>query len=669
MSTLSGVGTSLGVNNNGNNRVDAGLVTLSCPVVSTSIQGNFCSSPFISHDAAASASVGVLSNTVPVQVQTVDGSVSTFQTVNMMHTFSVHAHQSTLSEAENLHFNAESAIRAPMVLDFSVGHMACDTSSGAAAVDSNTNPPTNRGTRGPPSSRHRIANGQSPIGNPNGVPMREHIAPAQREVQGLIDFLDHNNALVKLFRTARDKLRDANIPNFSIRLFGVVGANQYELPAGDSIGAIVYEGGPETMTDYDVVIEWHSREPEAVNKLHPRYMALQFPLLFVYGEEGYHLKLTLKNLVPGDQHEEKKMSMKNLHMHTYNAWLTAFIGMLYTRIIFTNALADQLFKKMSLTVERGAPSKDTTATVVSLRELAYLTELHPTDNSKFIQVRVYRKWTAMKVPSRVPTTFSCQLQLSATSATSYYFNPGVEETGDLLAAYKNTNTVAPQLVVQTERLTDWEQERSRNRVPLGTLLQIDPNTQQRVLFTQDATILRIDTGHEWYYQKCDECGGKLRYGYVHCQCHQYGKTPNPENRYTHFSKYNSRAILLANSQARDNEVEDKDPTNIPKALLALQNTRHVFQFRFAKPIPKGPTTFVLQKVMDNPPTALPEALAGPSSPPTLPIEHETDEHATPPHDACSNSRNSKRGANRHAYCASRTKQLKCKEGTIYGFCS
>ncbi|PWA48228.1 hypothetical protein CTI12_AA491210 [Artemisia annua] len=82
-------------------------------------------------------------------------------------------------------------------------------------------------------------------------------------IQGLIEFLDSNNALVKLFRTARDKLREAEIPNFSIRLFGVVGSNQYELPAGDGVGAIVYEGGPETATDYDVMIERHSGEPES----------------------------------------------------------------------------------------------------------------------------------------------------------------------------------------------------------------------------------------------------------------------------------------------------------------------------------------------------------------------------------------------------------------------
>ena len=43
------------------------------------------------------------------------------------------------------------------------------------------------------------------------------------------------------------------------------------------------------------------------------------------------------------------------------------------------------------------------------RSHAYFTELNPADNSKFIEARVYRKWTAMKVPSLIPTGFSCIL--------------------------------------------------------------------------------------------------------------------------------------------------------------------------------------------------------------------------------------------------------------------
>lgn len=39
-----------------------------------------------------------------------------------------------------------------------------------------------------------------------------------------------------------------------MRLFGVIGSRQHELPAGDSIGAIVFEGGPDIETDFDVII-------------------------------------------------------------------------------------------------------------------------------------------------------------------------------------------------------------------------------------------------------------------------------------------------------------------------------------------------------------------------------------------------------------------------------
>lgn len=143
-----------------------------------------------------------------------------------------------------------------------------------------------------------------------------HFDPNERRVlrediiQGLIHFLNQNNRLVRLFRTARDKLREADIPDFQIRLFGVVGSNQYELPTGDTIGAIVYDGGPETRTDYDIVIQRHSGEAESVNKLHPRYMALQFPLLFIYGEQGYHLNLMFMDLESSDMQEQKKMTMK-----------------------------------------------------------------------------------------------------------------------------------------------------------------------------------------------------------------------------------------------------------------------------------------------------------------------------------------------------------------------
>ena len=75
-----------------------------------------------------------------------------------------------------------------------------------------------------------------------------------------------------------------------------------------------------------------------------------------------------------------------------------------------------------------------------------------------------------------------------------------------------------------------------------------------------------------------------------------------------------------------NEVADKSPKIIPQQITALENTRHVFQFKFAKPIGKGPPTFVLQKVMDHIPATLGTLTEGPSSPPPA---SPTDQEPTP----------------------------------------
>ncbi|PWA97444.1 nucleic acid-binding, OB-fold protein [Artemisia annua] len=265
------------------------------------------------------------------------------------------------------------------------------------------------------------------------------------------------------------------------------------------------------------------------------------------------------------------------------------------------------------------------------------------DSFKEEEYTQMRQPVILAVSSCYLKRYGGQIQLSATSATSYYFNPPIEETSELLAAYNENNTGFPQLEVQTERLTDWEKEKNRNRVPLGTLLQIDPNTQQRVLFTQDAMILRVDTTYDWYYQKCDECGGKLDYGYIHGHCHPYGTQSKPQNSYsfrviitdgtgnatmTCFSPQTEGLIKDVNTLLE--EVDNKDPAVIPPQLLALQNTKHVFQFRFAKPAGKGPPTLVLQKVMDNPPTILPASTEGPSSLPNTPPTTHTLSQTSPP---------------------------------------
>ena len=103
-------------------------------------------------------------------------------------------------------------------------------------------------------------------------------------VQGLIHFLDNHNELVQIFRTARDKCAEADVPEFKVRLYSGERRRGYELPASQTLGAIVFDCGPESESNYDVILEYRDGPLKRISKLHKSYMSLQFPLIFIYGQ-------------------------------------------------------------------------------------------------------------------------------------------------------------------------------------------------------------------------------------------------------------------------------------------------------------------------------------------------------------------------------------------------
>nr|GEW18878.1 DNA helicase [Tanacetum cinerariifolium] len=152
-------------------------------------------------------------------------------------------------------------------------------------------------------------------------------------VEGLIDILDTHNALVHLFRTAREKLANTHIPNFKVRLYNVVGTREYELPTGDMLGAIVYEPGLETDMDYDIVIEERFEHPQRVNKLHSSYMSLQFLLLFLYKEDGCSKELKLVGGT-GIPNVDKRLTMKAYYVYFIHDCANCYNYLSRTRRLF-----------------------------------------------------------------------------------------------------------------------------------------------------------------------------------------------------------------------------------------------------------------------------------------------------------------------------------------------
>ncbi|XP_028944574.2 uncharacterized protein [Malus domestica] len=108
-------------------------------------------------------------------------------------------------------------------------------------------------------------------------------------VSGLIKMLDECNELVQLFRVARDRINEQSTSSLRLRLHGTPSNHdaQYNLPTCDGIGGLIVGDIGQFHTERDIIVEHRATGLQRITKLHPKYMALQYPLLFPYGEDGY----------------------------------------------------------------------------------------------------------------------------------------------------------------------------------------------------------------------------------------------------------------------------------------------------------------------------------------------------------------------------------------------
>nr|GFC97752.1 hypothetical protein [Tanacetum cinerariifolium] len=147
---------------------------------------------------------------------------------------------------------------------------------------------------------------------------------------------------------------------------------------------------------------------------------------------------------------------------------------------------------------------------------------------------------------------------------------------------QSTSTV-PFLTINNQRYEDLNLERTRNRFPLATFLEVDPQNYQYVRFTSEAEIYRINTQKEWYYQKCTTCGKKVIPESPIPKCKNYGPQTNAAYSYCFKAFVSDETATIsitcfsnqANSLIKDAhellaEISDKNPYHLPKSLKQLE---------------------------------------------------------------------------------------------------
>ncbi|PWA92314.1 hypothetical protein CTI12_AA079770 [Artemisia annua] len=362
------------------------------------------------------------------------------------------------------------------------------------------------------------------------------------------------------------------------------GARQYEVPSTDILGAIVFESGPETNTEYHVIIQKKGERPQRINKLHSTYMALQFPLLFVYGQPGCK------------QSSTSFESTANFNFWKLGVRLKALIDVVGgVAIVKTRDLEDKVRQKR-VQLGFGNAIRDGVSTCHA--------KLYPRP-----QTRGHRKNTRAK---GLPYYIGCYI---TSGEAGNIGNPTTNQSRIKKVEIQNLKYKAlyeekEPLCVTRYRLNDIEQEQQKNRIPFQQLFKHKAATYKGVRFTCQATITRLNTSRGWYYTSCCVCINKVTHEDGNYKCKTHGFIPAPNYRYNFratltdgtgsatFIFFTPKADEFIGVNYGDLVASHKglQRGQFPKEIEAIVGTNHTFQFHYNTTSNPGVTEFVMDEV-------------------------------------------------------------------------
>ncbi|KAK9682709.1 hypothetical protein RND81_10G090900 [Saponaria officinalis] len=141
--------------------------------------------------------------------------------------------------------------------------------------------------------------------NSNFVGLNENL------VEDLIKMLEENNEPVKVFRMARDRFKEDDMIPIRVKLLGdrSKDSREYNLPTVSEIAVLIIGDLEDTVGYRDIIVEHKGKGTQQIDETHPSFMAMQYPLLFSYGEDGYKEKISYRECSERPNKKRKYCSM------------------------------------------------------------------------------------------------------------------------------------------------------------------------------------------------------------------------------------------------------------------------------------------------------------------------------------------------------------------------
>ncbi|XLR34977.1 hypothetical protein S83_062877 [Arachis hypogaea] len=126
--------------------------------------------------------------------------------------------------------------------------------------------------------------------------------------------LDKYNSLAKNFRYARDRYQQKNCTNIKLKLISkrTTDGRTYNLPFASEMAALIVGDIEQLSKDRDIIIESQSRKFQRIDVFHPSYLALQYPLLFLYGEDGFRLGIATSDSISARPTKKNKTNFATI---------------------------------------------------------------------------------------------------------------------------------------------------------------------------------------------------------------------------------------------------------------------------------------------------------------------------------------------------------------------
>ncbi|XP_071704431.1 uncharacterized protein [Rutidosis leptorrhynchoides] len=132
-------------------------------------------------------------------------------------------------------------------------------------------------------------------------------------IRQIMEVLDEHNPIVKTFRMAREGFLETPNTQMKINLIGrrTKDGRNYNLPMVDGVAALIV--GDINVSSYekrDIIIDSRIERLKRISELHTEYLALQYPLLFIYAEDGYRTDILHRDVDEHSTRVKKRVTMR-----------------------------------------------------------------------------------------------------------------------------------------------------------------------------------------------------------------------------------------------------------------------------------------------------------------------------------------------------------------------